>query len=87
MNQVIVNRDTEYRNAKQEISVSQRRRLERRTKKKARESHAVGFSQISQFGQCHSYVLAAACLWPDRVLSSPLDWRNWENLQEYNNVK
>jgi hypothetical protein len=34
---------------------------------KARKSHAIGFSPISQFGQCHRYVLAAACLWLDRV--------------------
>ncbi len=34
---------------------------------KARELHAIGFSQINQFGQCHRYVLAAACLWLDCV--------------------
>jgi hypothetical protein len=29
--------------------------------------HAVHFSSISQFEQCHRYLLARACLWPDRV--------------------
>jgi hypothetical protein len=29
--------------------------------------HAVRFSRTGQFEQCHSYVVAAACLWPDRV--------------------
>jgi hypothetical protein len=29
--------------------------------------HVVRFSRTGQFEQCHSYVVAAACLWPDRV--------------------
>ena len=33
----------------------------------ARGLHAVGFSPLSQFEQCHRYVLRAACLWLDRV--------------------
>ena len=34
----------------------------------ARVLHAIGyFSPTSQFEQCHSYVVASACLWPDHV--------------------